>query len=115
MKTKHFLFITFLLLLFTPNLSAQTQAEMNQTAYKDFQKADTQDWNAEWKKHYKAIPVHAELCIVPAWEKNASSSDRDLFINPGMGFGTGSHETTFLCLKLYLLEEILYYKNSNEL
>lgn len=76
----------------------------------DFQKADTQDWNAEWKKHYKAIPVHAELCIVPAWEKTASSAEKDLFINPGMGFGTGSHETTFLCLKLFM-EELPAFTN----
>lgn len=68
----------------------------------DFVKAPVQDWNAEWKKHYSPINVHNDLRIVPAWEKNAASSNADLFINPGMGFGTGSHETTFLCLKLYM-------------
>ncbi len=76
----------------------------------DFQKALVQDWNAEWKKHYKQIDVHPSLRIVPAWEKTASSSDKDLFINPGMGFGTGSHETTFLCLKLYMDELKAYSK-----
>ncbi len=61
-----------------------------------------EDWNAEWKKHYSPIVVNEKLTIVPAWEKNYKpSSGESLFINPGMGFGTGSHETTFLCLKLF--------------
>lgn len=75
----------------------------------DFQKAEVQDWNAEWKKHYRPIEVHPALRIVPAWEKTAASSEKDLFINPGMGFGTGSHETTYLCLKLFM-EELPAYK-----
>jgi ribosomal protein L11 methyltransferase len=46
--------------------------------------------------------VNEKLTIVPAWEKKYQVSfGESLFINPGMGFGTGSHETTFLCLKLY--------------
>jgi ribosomal protein L11 methyltransferase len=61
-----------------------------------------EDWNAEWKKHYSPIVVNEKLTIVPAWEKKYQVSfGESLFINPGMGFGTGSHETTFLCLKLY--------------
>ncbi|MES2528445.1 MAG: 50S ribosomal protein L11 methyltransferase [Bdellovibrionota bacterium] len=61
-----------------------------------------EDWNAEWKKHYSPIVVNEKLTIVPAWEKNhQAKSGHNLFINPGMGFGTGSHETTFLCLKLF--------------
>ncbi len=61
-----------------------------------------EDWNAEWKKHYSPIIVNEKLTIIPAWEKKYQvSSGVSLFINPGMGFGTGSHETTFLCLKFY--------------
>jgi len=41
------------------------------------------------------------MSIVPAWDKPESGviKNGDIFIYPGMGFGTGSHETTFLCLK----------------
>lgn len=85
-------------------LNFLSYAKENILCESDYQKAAVQDWNAEWKKHYRPIDVHPELCIVPAWEKKASSASRDLFINPGMGFGTGSHETTFLCLKLYMEE-----------
>lgn len=62
----------------------------------------SQDWNAEWKKHYRPIRVNEFFEILPAWEKDQSSTTQEkIFIYPGMGFGTGSHETTFLCLKLF--------------
>lgn len=60
------------------------------------------DWNAEWKKHYSPIEVNSKLTIVPSWQTDyKAQSEKQLLINPGMGFGTGSHETTFLCLKLF--------------
>jgi ribosomal protein L11 methyltransferase len=66
------------------------------------EKHQTQDWNAEWKKHYSPIRVNEKLEIIPSWNKDFSSTtEKQIFIYPGMGFGTGSHETTFLCLKLF--------------
>ncbi len=64
-----------------------------------------EDWNAEWKKHYSPIVVNEKLTVVPSWQKDfrVQSGER-ILINPGMGFGTGSHETTFLCLKLFTEE-----------
>lgn len=70
----------------------------------------SEDWNAEWKKHYSPIRVNEELTIVPAWEKEFKGTSKlNIFINPGMGFGTGSHETTFLCLKIFT-EKVLGHK-----
>lgn len=67
-----------------------------------FDLAKNEDWNAEWRKHYSPIQVSNELEIVPSWmEDYKSEAKRQLLIYPGMGFGTGSHETTFLCLKLF--------------
>lgn len=61
-----------------------------------------QDWNAEWKKHYSPIKVNDLLEIIPSWKKDFDPQSREyIFIYPGMGFGTGSHETTYLCLKLF--------------
>lgn len=59
------------------------------------------DWDEEWKKTYSPILVGPKLEVVPEWQKDTyeSSSTNKLFIYPGRGFGTGSHETTFLCLK----------------
>lgn len=71
----------------------------------------TQDWNAEWKKHYAPITVNENLEIIPSWKIDHKSNSREqIYIYPGMGFGTGSHETTFLCLKQftdYLLDSRL--------
>jgi ribosomal protein L11 methyltransferase len=62
----------------------------------------SEDWNAEWKKHYAPIPVNEKLEVIPSWSRDyRSASERQIYIYPGMGFGTGSHETTFLCLRLF--------------
>ncbi len=65
---------------------------------------ETKDWNEEWKKSYKPILVSEELEIIPEWEKDTykSKAKKSLYIYPGMGFGTGSHETTFLCMKIFM-------------
>lgn len=68
------------------------------TAQKNFE-----DWNAEWKKFYTPIIVSPRLEIIPEWLKDsrAHSSAAKVYIYPGMGFGTGTHETTYLCLSLF--------------
>lgn len=68
------------------------------TAQKNFE-----DWNAEWKKFYTPIIVSERLEIIPEWlmESRAHSSAQKVYIYPGMGFGTGTHETTYLCLCLF--------------
>lgn len=66
----------------------------------------SQDWNAEWKKHYSPILVNEKFEIIPSWMLDyKTKASNSLYIYPGMGFGTGSHETTYLCLKL-LTEEV---------
>ncbi len=58
-----------------------------------------QDWNESWREHYRTIEVQDFLNVVPSWEKENHNNNKDVFLYPGMGFGTGQHETTFLCLK----------------
>ncbi len=76
----------------------------------NIEKNETQDWNTEWRKHFKTIDVSERLKIVPSWEKE-SDKPNELYIYPGMGFGTGSHETTYLCLKLMLEIELENIQN----
>ena len=58
-----------------------------------------QDWLAEWKKHWQPIEV-GRFVIAPSWSAPNTAPDRTVLrIDPGMAFGTGTHESTRLCLK----------------
>ena len=62
---------------------------------------DDKDWNENWKKYFKASEIGEKLTIVPSWEKYDNVNNRTLLhIDPGAAFGTGTHATTSLCLKL---------------
>ena len=64
----------------------------------------TEDWINNWKKYFKPIPVGKKLLIRPTWEEAENPEDRKiLHLEPGLAFGTGTHETTRLCMEL--LEE----------
>ena len=66
------------------------------------------DWVEEWKKHYQTVSLlGGKVTIKPEWEKESSSSDLEIFIRPGQGFGTGTHETTQLCLEIAYEENLL--------
>ncbi len=57
-----------------------------------------QDWLAEWKKHWRPTGI-GRFVIAPPWE-NVEGSDKIVIrIEPNMAFGTGTHDTTKLCLK----------------
>ena len=56
------------------------------------------DWLAEWKKHWKPTET-AKFIVAPPWENVAHSDKIVVRIEPNMAFGTGTHETTKLCLK----------------
>jgi ribosomal protein L11 methyltransferase len=61
-----------------------------------------QDWLAEWKKGYEPIAIGRGLLICPSWRLDqARNTDRVVIeIDPGMAFGTGTHETTRGCLEM---------------
>lgn len=60
-----------------------------------------QDWTAEWRRHYKPFRVGKTFVVKPSWETYARRrGDRVIQIDPGMAFGSGSHETTSLCLEM---------------
>lgn len=63
-----------------------------------------EDWINNWKKYFKPIKVGEKLLIRPTWEEEYEAGDRTvLHLEPGLAFGTGTHETTRLCMEL--LEE----------
>ena len=61
-----------------------------------------QDWLAEWKKGYEPITIGRRLLICPSWKRDhVRNSERVVIeIDPGMAFGTGTHETTRGCLEM---------------
>lgn len=60
-----------------------------------------EDWANSWKAYYKPIEIGEKMVIVPAWEKyDAPEGKLVVRMDPGMAFGTGSHETTRLVIGL---------------
>ncbi len=60
-----------------------------------------EDWADSWKQYYKPIEIGNRLVVVPMWEKYDARPDQVIVkMDPGMAFGTGTHETTRLCATL---------------
>ncbi len=60
-----------------------------------------EDWINNWKQYFKPIPVGQKLLIRPTWEEVQDSGGRTVLdLDPGLAFGTGTHETTRLCMEL---------------
>lgn len=56
------------------------------------------EWKDNWKKHYKTFKISDRVIIKPSWEDYESSGKEVIVeLEPGMAFGTGSHETTSMC------------------
>ena len=68
-----------------------------------------EDWADSWKQYYKPIEIGNRLVVVPMWEKYDAREDQVIVkMDPGMAFGTGTHETTRLCatlLEKYITEK----------
>jgi len=61
-----------------------------------------QDWNALWKEGWKVTHLTERLLVVPEWLETPplQENQRAIVLDPGMAFGTGTHETTMLCAEL---------------
>ena len=58
-----------------------------------------EDWLGEWKKKWQPVAVGQRFLIAPPWSEIKDAQGRIVIrIEPGMAFGTGTHETTRLCL-----------------
>lgn len=60
-----------------------------------------EDWAFSWKKYYHAAKIGERLVICPSWE-DCAPADGEVVVrlDPGMAFGTGTHESTRLCMRL---------------
>lgn len=60
-----------------------------------------EDWSENWKKYYKPFRVGTRLLVKPTWEPYVpDEGDLIIELDPGMAFGTGTHETTNMCMRL---------------
>ncbi len=67
-----------------------------------------EEWENNWKQYFHAMPVGKKLLIRPLWEEAVPQGRAVLSIEPGLAFGSGTHETTRLCLEAlenYITEE----------
>jgi ribosomal protein L11 methyltransferase len=75
------------------DLAPDAVSEMN------IREVEARDWLAEWKKGWQPVEVGERLVIAPPWSEVHETPGRIVLrIEPGMAFGTGTHETTRLCL-----------------
>lgn len=59
-----------------------------------------EDWANNWKKYYKPTRIGERVVIKPIWEDyEKNKNDIIVEIDPGMAFGTGTHETTRMCIE----------------
>lgn len=65
----------------------------------ELSEVDEQDWANEWKNYYKPTKIGEKIVVKPTWEEYEKKED-DLIVelDPGMAFGTGTHETTTMCI-----------------
>jgi len=75
------------------NLPSSSVSEMQLREVAD------RDWLGEWKKSWQPVHVGERFIIAPPWDEVSGEAERIVIrIEPGMAFGTGTHETTRLCL-----------------
>lgn len=62
---------------------------------------DDEEWKDNWKEYFKPSRITDRITIKPTWEEYRGEKDELIIeIDPGMAFGTGTHPTTTLCVKL---------------
>ncbi len=69
-----------------------------------WQEVHEEDWANAWKDYFHPVKVGERLVVKPSWQEYlAADGDLVIELDPGMAFGTGTHQTTVMCMQL--LEE----------
>ena len=71
------------------------------TLIMDRRSVSDNEWTDVWKKYYKPFYAADHLVVKPTWEDfSPAPGDRIIEIDPGMAFGSGTHETTGMCIAM---------------
>ncbi len=72
----------------------------------DTQQVSEEDWSTSWKKYYHPVKVGGRVVVCPTWGPYTPAPGEVVVrLDPGMAFGTGTHHTTQLCIRM--LEEVV--------
>ncbi|MGH1542297.1 MAG: 50S ribosomal protein L11 methyltransferase [Arenicella sp.] len=78
---------------------------VNQTLFPDqpvpaiVERLQDQDWERVWLDQFKPFHIAADLWVCPSWITPPEKDAKNIILDPGLAFGTGTHATTFLCLQ----------------
>ncbi len=62
---------------------------------------DEEDWAESWKRHFHPVKITDRIVIRPGWQPyEAAEGEMVVELDPGMAFGTGTHPTTALCIRM---------------
>ena len=72
-----------------------------------WEKIDNEDWHLMWKENFTPVSINNKINILPDWHFKDNINNSNIYIRPGMSFGTGHHETTSL-----MVESLIDYSNN---
>ena len=64
----------------------------------NWKKQKREEWHLAWKENFQPVVIDNKLAVIPDWQDD-TPADIAIKIKPGMAFGTGHHETTWLMLR----------------
>lgn len=90
---------------FADKREAHTFAEAAVDAGKvsSIQTVEQENWQENWRQFFQPVQVTDRIQVLPAWRREEATGGKDaitILMEPGMAFGTGTHPTTQLCMKL---------------
>jgi len=81
------------------SLVSAAEIELNAAFSYVQENVDDQDWVRLTQSQFEPIEVTPNLYIVPSWHSIPNTNATGIILDPGLAFGTGSHPTTFMCLR----------------
>lgn len=92
--------------LFPADVDAESIVDfVNQTLFADqappviVEQLQDQDWERVWLSQFQPFHIAGDLWVCPSWVEPPEPEAINVILDPGLAFGTGTHETTFLCLQ----------------